>query len=80
MLKITTKSGAVYLHDEDKSRVQRLSGPYSYGIDYDLRPDAEWSTLGSAPVWEVGVSGYMTFADGTFRLTTPVETIEEVDA
>lgn len=78
MLKITTKSGAVYLDDE-KGRVQRLSGPYSPGINYDIRPDAEWVTLASGPVWRVGVSAYMTFGDGSYRITTPIESIEEVD-
>lgn len=79
MIKFTTASGATYLYDEQKNRVQRLSGPYSPGIDYVAVPDGKWQTLTSIGPITVGQSVSMTFTTNKWRLTTPVTHIE-VDA
>lgn len=78
MLKITTASGAVYL-DDQQGRVQRLTGPYSPGIDYATRPDSVWHTVEHQPEWAVGLRTYIDFVGGFYRLTTSVVSIEEVD-
>lgn len=77
MQKILTTSGAVYLLDDE--RVQRLSGPYSPGINYDRAPDGVWEPLVLPAEVIVGVS--MVLHLETFsRITTPVVSVEEVAA
>ena len=74
---VTTKSGAVYMIDTEKPAAQR-QGTYSPDINYTLVPDGEWVELEYVPEVRVGESVYMSFVNGTLRITTPVVSIEEV--
>lgn len=79
MLKLTTKSGAVYLLDTEKPRLRR-QGPHSPGINYSLVPDDEWHALRSFAEPVVGKPAVFGLAAGMFRVTTPVVSIEELTA
>ena len=72
MLKITTKSGAVYLYDAEGGRVQRLEGEMNPGMRLD---NGEWANM-SADNIEIGKS--IRFVGAEFwRMTTPVVSIED---
>ena len=75
MQKVTTTSGATYI--VDGLRTIRV-GPSSPFIDYDLVPDGEWTTWEHITEIEEGFVIYMfNNAQDTYRVTTPVETIEQ---
>lgn len=80
-LRFQTRSGADYVIDRDAYKVVRLDGPYSEGINYDQYPDGKWHDLYAMPLIEVGRQAYMVFGfdGGSYRITTPVVSVEEVD-
>ena len=74
-IKVTTESGAEYLLTPD-GLVTRLSGPWSPGIDYALRPDGEPDQLvPDNPDPIPGKSWIMQFVGGGYRVTTPVVSV-----
>ena len=79
MKRITTESGAVYLYDDYRGQVMRAEGPFSLGINYDVRPDGVWHVLASTPAIVVGGPVVMIFVDGAYRVTTDVVSIEEAE-
>lgn len=75
MIRLTTASGAEYLIDGLSA--QRLTGPYSPGIDYVKSPDGAWEPLASEPVIKVGQPLFLIRDDGSVRVTTPVAQVED---
>lgn len=77
-LEFTTRSGAEYVYDLDNSRVLR-HGPHSWGIDYEKVPDDEWSDVLNDPDITEGQNAKFLLAQGKFRITTPVVSVETVE-
>jgi hypothetical protein len=75
----TTESGAHYaIRSGGKyGEAARLDGPYSPGIDYVEVPDAEFLPLARKPEIVVGQRAQLVFANGKWRITTPVLTIDK---
>jgi hypothetical protein len=80
-LRFETRSGAEYVIDRDAYKVVRLDGPYSPEINYRDYADGVWHDLYTLPEVTVGRQVYMVFGNdgGSYRITTPVTNVEEVD-
>lgn len=76
MIRLTTKSGAVYHVDTWKKQVLR-EGPHSGGINYALVPDGEWLKYERTNEFEIGKGAVFLIEGGLYRATTPVVSIEE---
>lgn len=74
MDRIHTESGATYDVDWEAGRVRRR-GPHSPGIDYEKIPDDEWHHFVGATPPTTGL-GMQFFMGQTYRVTTPVTTVE----
>lgn len=70
--RLTTRSGAVYLFDEENSRIQRQSGEMNPGLRL---PNAQWQDVYAHEV-EEGYSARFLLGGGYYRVTTPVVSIE----
>jgi hypothetical protein len=74
-VRFVTASGAVYRIED--GRAMRESGPYSPGINYDIREDGEWAELSSHTEVTIGRRVLMNFIDGSYRESTSVVDILE---
>lgn len=76
MKRITTKSGAAYLYDEDGPRGPRLMRAQGDMSTFMRLPNDSWADVHSA-VMEVGQSGIFLLEGDYYRITTPIQSIED---
>ena len=72
MIKFTTQSGARYVLDGRK--VVRLEGPEIENVSH---ADGLWHELKQTPNLTVGYPAVLQWADGRFRITSTVVSIDE---